>query len=624
MNRRTSKQNPVPQCRSFRPGLESLEKLVLLSFTPTSYSISVDSYGQAQAAGGPTFSFNNPFGTSLAKSFPGSLQYSSGSSALCLWDQSSAAATAQASTSETESQASDGSQSGKLVFGGSFTNAIVGTGSASSDDNSGWGYSFSSDTYFTVKLSYSVTWSSNVLASSDVGSVNVTNLTTGKTVSNAVFSVQNGQTLTGSASVFVGPGQYSISVNANDNAVTTSGTTTSNYQGTANWSLVPYVLTLSTVSFGNGSDGFHLMSADPTASGVTNYTAPQWNPDAHKAYPVLYVSGSTPTVAATFQLPTPVEQLQPVQAEGIGIDGFKVSPTKLTQSGDQLSLSNLEMSQSFASKVQYFQDFTIDWKLSYDGGKDWIDVGTSDNPFYVTAAAPKPDPITGGLYLTVVNSEVTHTQGLTSGDTSAIVNQTWSLFTGLNVTNYAGQPLHYYQNPNTQNTTVAQLLATGDGQCSTWTGLFLDMLLVNGVNPPDDYVTVTPAAGPPFVDDKGFLVKNWVFVGSGTSGNALYPYVNTATIDEVQPAKAGNLAGQNNPQPIATFNNHQVAFINGTYYDPSYGVTYNSLLQMEQNTISGFWFNGLYNGQKATYFRPVTASTAREADLTKHSTPWSP
>jgi hypothetical protein len=308
-------------------------------------------------------------------------------------------------------------------------------------------------------------------------------------------------------------------------------------------------------------------------------------------------------VSADFQLPTSQPQ-PPAKARGNGPNGFDIPATALTQDGNTLVLPPTPMAQAFDPDVQYYKNFTINWQVSFDGGNTWSNVGSSDNPVYVTAATPIPDPASGDLFLTVVNSAVTNTQGLSSGDASQIISNTWSIFKGLHVTNYNGEPLSYYANIDSNNLTVGQLLQFHDGQCGSWTGLFLDMLLVNGIKSPNDFVVVTP--GTP--GEEGFLVNNWNFPASGT-GTPLYPYVNYS-ISSPNPPKpkiinnqyfwsyaevtdAPGIPGQNSANPASLFNNHQIAEINGVYYDASYGVTYGNLLQMDIQSIAGFYTFGI-------------------------------
>jgi hypothetical protein len=377
-----------------------------------------------------------------------------------------------------------------------------------------------------------------------------------------------------------------------------------------------------------GGQGFHPITAD---DGSITYNAEQWlgggNP--HQ-WPVLYGSGSKLTVSAAWDQYSIMPVNGTILARATTSNGLTISQTPVTvQSGDLMlppvyfsGEPNPKAAQAtapFGQEDQYFADFTIQWQLSFNGGTTWINAGQSDNPLYVSASAnPQPDPLSKDFYLTVVNSEVTSTQGLTSGDTSAIVAGTWDLFTGRNFTNYAGQPLYYYKSLATQNVTVASLLQYHDGQCGAWDKLFLDMLMINGVRPAGDYVTVVPGERPPFTSDQGLLVKNWVFTGPGSSSNPLYPYIWTPTHGDVQHAKIGNIGGQNNPNPKAYFDNHQIAYINGTFYDPSYGVTYTSLLDMEKKAISGFYFisNGVW------FVRQVTPQTAQFSDLLCTGTSW--
>jgi len=44
-----------------------------------------------------------------------------------------------------------------------------------------------------------------------------------------------------------------------------------------------------------------------------------------------------------------------------------------------------------------------------------------------------------------------------------------------------------------------------------------------------------------------------------------------------------------NSKPPALFPNHMLAIVNGVYYDPSYGRTYSSLQDMENQVINGYF-----------------------------------
>jgi len=320
------------------------------------------------------------------------------------------------------------------------------------------------------------------------------------------------------------------SLTVGDHLITADYAGDSNYNGSSG--SVPQTVNptadLQSVSFAGPNN--YTISSDPapTTGAVYDYAAPQWRSDTSSGpplppgdteYPVLYTANSTITVSASWTFDSSTQASGTILAEASGPDDIDIPPTPVTQTGNQLSLASTAATPgSFPAGVQYYKDFDLAWVLSFDGGNSWVEAGTSDNPMYVTAATPIPDPQSGDLFLTVVNAAVLSTIGGSSE--SDLVAGTWSAFKGLSFTNAAGEPLHYYNSMLTTNTSVASLLADGDGQCSTWAGLFLDMLLVNGINEPNDYVVVT--AGQP--GEQGFLVNNWNYAAA-TSGNRFYPYV---------------------------------------------------------------------------------------------------
>jgi hypothetical protein len=49
------------------------------------------------------------------------------------------------------------------------------------------------------------------------------------------------------------------------------------------------------------------------------------------------------------------------------------------------------------------------------------------------------------------------------------------------------------------------------------------------------------------------------------------------------------IPGLGNPNPRADFPQHVVVKINGVFYDPSYGKTYNSILQWQDASVWGYY-----------------------------------
>jgi hypothetical protein len=154
--------------------------------------------------------------------------------------------------------------------------------------------------------------------------------------------------------------------------------------------------------------------------------------------------------------------------------------------------------------------------------------------------------------------------------------------------------LTYYANYNCGVDTTAGLLAVGDGQCGAWAKFFMDSLKSNGITKSDNYAWLGKLN-----QTQGFIVKNWSFTGSGNSGSSSYPFfgipdsnfVDTNFYNwkwtEVQ--DANGIAGQNNANPASWFNNHQLIMIDGKYYDPSYGKTYENAADFQAKAIDGFW-----------------------------------
>jgi hypothetical protein len=360
--------------------------------------------------------------------------------------------------------------------------------------------------------------------------------------------------------------------------------------------------------------GFHAITSDVEADFPT-YSTEQWlgGRDSHQ-WPVLYAASSTLTVSAEWTATQSTSVTGEILARATTSNGLTIPATPVRKEAGKLISPPVDLPHAaratapFADDAQFYPHFIIHWQLSFDGGKTWTDAGQSDNPLYVSASTdPLPDALTREFYLTVVDSEINENLGLTAGKQSAIVSNTWKLFSGRAVRQFSltapfsdgtehGRPLAYYgtlastSDPTeqqltmdgyTNNSTVRELLADGDAQCTAWARLFLDMLLVSGIVQKDDFVIVKPQ------DSNGFLVNNWNFIGAGTSGNPNYPYLDVPG-KHYDVTKQPGVSGQNSPDPLSLFGNHVIALINGIYYDPSYGRTYRDFAQMTAEDVAGF------------------------------------
>jgi hypothetical protein len=356
--------------------------------------------------------------------------------------------------------------------------------------------------------------------------------------------------------------------------------------------------TLDSVTFSAGWD----INQD---DGSGNYQAPQWQNTPARSYPYLYsdVSGTNIlTVSAVWTLASSVSSAPYVQGTGPG--GINIPSTQATidSSGTTVTLPATAASTAFPNQTNYYNPFTIQWQISFDGGSTWEDAGTSQNPIYVCLQGPVsgvPSP-----FRTVVHLACSKT-GATNADQA--VAKTWALFSGpANVCRWDGSPLYYYKPGTTfdisQNpVTTAGLLKVGSAECFGWAHLLQDAWTLNGVT--SQWNEADP------IGYQAFWVKTWTALP--TSGDFYFqstsfdmnPYPRSGSPPRPDPYgyydKPGGtnfknertLYGQNSAPGAPAekvFGNHQFLKYNGTYYDPSYGVTYTGPADFQSKAVAGF------------------------------------
>jgi len=144
-------------------------------------------------------------------------------------------------------------------------------------------------------------------------------------------------------------------------------------------------------------------------------------------------------------------------------------------------------------------------------------------------------------------------------------------------------PLSYYAGgfAHTTQTTVAQLLRDGNGQCGAWADLLESCWRTQGIGTGDMVLVEAD-----IWRQMGFIVRNWTFSGNGTSTQTS-PYVYVLHSDVTDTT---GVAGQNNPDPESVFALHYVVrFGRNQIYDPSYGLgPFSSQLEWETQAIAGF------------------------------------
>ena len=319
------------------------------------------------------------------------------------------------------------------------------------------------------------------------------------------------------------------------------------------------------------------------------------NDTGDKNYPVAFTRNTKPKIGAQFELGTDLSS-QTIKIKATGSGGIAIPETTATVSGGTVTLPETESTGAFVNTIKHYdhetsgKEFELAWEMQI-GSSGWFSVGETKHTLYLTLA----DPVTTLRQETLFEISCRNADGI--DQTSQVTEAIWSEFTDRVVKRVDGHQLTYYDNYTCSVTSTEGLLANGDGQCGSWAKFFIDLRKVHGIDDSNEYIIFEPIA------DDGFVVKNWSFTGSGTSGHPTHPYLNIpdssligsnsynwkyAEVDD-----ASGIPGQGNSNPASLFNNHQVV-ISGEYYDPSYGQKHASLQAIDDNAIDGYYVQGTY------------------------------
>lgn len=365
-------------------------------------------------------------------------------------------------------------------------------------------------------------------------------------------------------------------------------------------------------------------------NGGSFYGTPHWVAGETDQIPVAYTSGNTARINVDFKFECE-NAPDSIWVRGVGPEGMDFMERQLavTDEGDgtySFYYPSTDAAVEFEADVaRFFKPFTIGWDVSFDGGDNWRPADSTKNTLYVTRSAPQSEAGHFKWYHSVYDISCRNADSQSSDED--VIAAVWGEFTDQSVLNHAGDSLHYYSPKNTYNTNLGALLNYRNAQCYTFAQLFLATIKIQGVVRTNNYVYITPvyswACGGYSVNR--FLVKNWEFGTPTGTGCAEYPYENTYTTLLPYPytdysfitadvTDGDGIPGQNSNNPSSYFNNHQIALIDGVYYDACYGVTFDSLEDIPYEAFDGWGFR--YTSGGVTYARFTNDMGATELSQT--------
>lgn len=348
---------------------------------------------------------------------------------------------------------------------------------------------------------------------------------------------------------------------------------------------------ITSVSFG----GANLSIKKDDGSG--SYTKPQWSAAAKN--PVAYVSGTAPSVSASFTFQC-ANAPAFVHLKGEASDSITFPSQKAILSNTGSGTYKLDYPETAGSHVfkkeviRFFKPFIINWKISFDNGNSWRNIGETQNTLYVTYKTPQAEAGEFGWFHTVYDLSCRNAQTKTTEQD--IIAGVWNEFTDQIVLNYNNDSLFYYKNLSTPYVTLATLLKYRDAECYTFAQLFLASLKIQGIVRTNNYVYIEAKGNACGYAVDRFLVKNWAFNTTSSAPCSSFSYKSTGI------KKQPGIPGSCTITPASHFGNHQIAKIDGVYYDPSYGSSSASLTELKMKSICAWGMMVFANSAVNLYF----------------------
>ncbi len=305
-----------------------------------------------------------------------------------------------------------------------------------------------------------------------------------------------------------------------------------------------------------------------------------------RRFPVSFKRNTKMKVTAKFALEPNAPSIESLRIRGIGPPGISIPATEATVAGGFVEITDVEMEEALADVVAFHNPMVIDWEASVDEGRTWSPVGRSDNRVYVTlgrAESFEERP----LFESLVEIGCRNAAGARTSQQA--FDMIWQDFQdplpgvqrkaldGYNQPD--GLAMRYWidiSDPNSQvalacfsvrNMLTPEPLADylhGVGTCSAWSEFLVSVLFSQGIKE----ARILKVDAKNQADQTGLLVKEWLFVGSGTLRGRCGTFTHRPEVDLLDQV---GVPGQGVENPPANFNLHYIVRSLGKYYDPSYG-----------------------------------------------------
>jgi hypothetical protein len=303
------------------------------------------------------------------------------------------------------------------------------------------------------------------------------------------------------------------------------------------------------------------------------FPRPEWSDTRSAAdqSPVCYTRNRPVQLTPTFHVTRQPTQTDQVELRAVAVwrdvimnfhGSVSVSP------GDQtVTAAQMTSDVSLPNYVDCVDPFELGWGMN-PAGMGWNSAGTSDNLLYVVLA----DPANGRpAYWTLldVSCRAASLQTTDTGVIAAVyapLRALWQIKRkrdGATLTYWGTNP---YSLTGAMSTYMLLNAANASGQCGSWANFLLDMYQVHGITRGRKIALARSAAFWQGNGTVGFLVKHWQFNTPPPSSPNDWTHVLYTECVITQKAP-----GQNNASPPEYFTNHYIVWIDGQYWDPSYG-----------------------------------------------------